>query len=76
MTPKVTVGVSSIVGYLTAFAGAIPILVRLVEEGAKGLTLAGPEKWAAIISIVSLAVTQIGRYLQAIHLIKATPPAS
>lgn len=68
---KVTVGITTIIGYLTALGGAIPLLVKLLEEGAKGLTLAGPEKYAAIISIVSLAVTQLGRYLQAIHIIKA-----
>lgn len=71
MAPKVTIGISSIIGWLTALAGAIPILVKLLEEGSKGLTLAGPEKWAAIISVVSLAVTQLGRYLQSVHLIKA-----
>lgn len=70
--PKVSVGITSVIGWLTALGGAIPILVKLLEEGAKGLTLAGPEKWAAIIAVVSLGVTQLGRYLQAIHLLKGS----
>lgn len=61
----VSIGSSSIIGWLTAIAGAIPIIVKLLEEGQKGLTLAGPERWAAILSVVSLGITQLGRYIQA-----------
>jgi hypothetical protein len=71
-TTKVSVGITTVIGWLTAVAGAIPIIVKLLEEGQKGLTLAGPEKWGAIISVVALAVTQLGRYLQAI--VKTLPP--
>jgi hypothetical protein len=69
--PKVSVGITTIIGWLTAIGGAIPIVVKLLEEGQKGLTLAGPEKWAAILAVVSLGITQIGRYLQAHALISA-----
>jgi hypothetical protein len=62
---KVSVGITTIIGWLTAIGGAIPIVVKLLEEGQKGLTLAGPEKWAAILAVVSLGITQIGRYAQA-----------
>ena len=71
MQTNVSVGITTIIGYLVTFGGAIPIIVKLLEEGAKGLTLAGPEKWAAIVSVVSLAITQLGRYLQAHAIIKA-----
>jgi hypothetical protein len=70
MQEQVSVGITTIIGYLVAFAGAVPMIVKLLEEGQKGLTLAGPEKWAAILSVVSLAVTQIGRYIQAHALIR------
>jgi hypothetical protein len=72
---KVTIGITSVIGWLTALAGAIPIIVKLLEEGEAGLKLEGPEKWAAIISVVALGVTQLGRYLQAHALIKVLPPA-
>jgi hypothetical protein len=71
---KVTIGITSVIGWLTALAGAIPIIVKLLEEGQAGLKLGGPEKWAAIISVVALAVTQLGRYLQAHALVKLLPP--
>jgi hypothetical protein len=70
---KVSVGITTIIGWLTAIGGAIPIVVKLLEEGQKGLTPAGPEKWAAILAVVSLGITQIGRYLQAHALISAGP---
>lgn len=62
---KVSRGLTSYIGWLTAIGGAIPIIVKLLEEGQKGLTLAGPERWAAILSVVSLGITQLGRYIQA-----------
>ncbi|MGP0101956.1 MAG: hypothetical protein ACLPUT_10120 [Solirubrobacteraceae bacterium] len=70
---SVSVGITTIIGWLTAIGGAIPIVVKLLEEGQKGLTLSGPEKWAAILSVVALAVTQLGRYFQAVV---ATKPAA
>ena len=71
MNTKVSVGITTVVGWLTALGGVIPILVKLLEQGSSALTIGGTEKWAAIIGLVSLAVTQIGRYLQSVHIIKA-----
>ncbi len=71
MQPKVSIGITTIIGWIVAAGGALPILVKLLEEGDKGLTLAGPEKYAAILSIVSLGITQLGRYLQSHALIRA-----
>jgi hypothetical protein len=71
---KVSVGITTVIGWLTALGGVLPIVVKLLEEGASALTIGGPEKWAAIIGLVSLAVTNIGRYLQSVHLIKASAP--
>lgn len=73
---KVSIGITSVIGWLTAVAGMIPIVVKLLEEGQAGLKLEGPEKWAAIFAVVSLAITQLGRYLQAHALILAPPAAA
>ena len=70
-TNKVSIGITTVIGWLVALGGLLPIVVKLLEEGASALTIGGPEKWAAIIALVSLAVTNIGRYLQAHALIKA-----
>jgi hypothetical protein len=70
MQAKVSIGMSTVIGYLVALGGALPIVVKLLEEGQAGLKLAGPEKWSAIISVISLAVTQLGRYAQAHALIR------
>lgn len=69
MKTTVSVGITTVIGYLVAAAGAIPVLVSILEEGNAAVAINGPEKWAAIISVVSLAVTQIGRYFQAHALI-------
>lgn len=71
MQTKVSIGITTVIGWLVTLGGALPILVKLLEEGQAGLKLAGPEKWAAIISLVSLAVTQLGRYFQAHALIRS-----
>ncbi len=75
MQTKVSVGITSVIGWLVAAGGAVPILVKLLEEGQKGLTLAGPEKYAAITSVVALGITQFGRYFQAHAMVasEATP---
>jgi hypothetical protein len=75
MQTKVSIGITSIIGWLTAIAGAIPIIVKLLEEGQAGVKLEGPEKWAAIFAVVSLAITQLGRYLQA-HALILNPAAT
>ncbi len=61
---SVSVGLTSIIGWLTAIGGAIPIVVKLLEEGQKGLALSGPERWGAILGVIALAITQLGRYVQ------------
>jgi len=33
MGPKVNVGITTIIGYLVALGGIIPIVVKLLEEG-------------------------------------------
>jgi hypothetical protein len=71
MQTKVSIGITTIIGYLVFAAGVIPILISLLETGSSDLSISGPEKWSALIALVSLAVTQIGRYLQAHALIKA-----
>jgi hypothetical protein len=67
---KVNIGITTIVGWLTALAAAIPLVVKAIEEGSTAAAINGPEKWLAILSVVSLAITQIGRYFQAHALIK------
>lgn len=71
MQTSVSIGITTVIGWLVAAAGAIPVLVSILEEGNAAVAINGPEKWAAIISVVSLAITQIGRYLQAHAQIKA-----
>lgn len=68
---KVSVGITTIIGYLTSAITALPVLITILEEGSAAVAINGPTKWAAIMSVVTLAITQIGRYLQAHALIKA-----
>jgi hypothetical protein len=65
MATSVKVGITTIIGYLVFIAGLIPILVKLLESGVQAVNLSGPERYSAIVSLVSLAITQIGRYAQA-----------
>lgn len=69
MKTSVSVGATSIIGWLGAVLGLLPVIVKSIEEGQ--VALGGPEKWLAIAGIVVGAITQIGRYLQAHALIKA-----
>lgn len=62
--PTVAIGPTTVVGWLTALLGCLPIIVKTIEEGTVAFN--GPEKWLAVIGVVSLAVTQIGRYLQSL----------
>jgi hypothetical protein len=73
MKTSVSIGATSVIGWVTALLGLMPVIVKSVEEGAVAFN--GPEKWLAIAGIVIGAITQIGRYLQAVHLIKAGKPA-
>jgi hypothetical protein len=63
MYKKVTIGATSIVGWLMAAAALIPIAAKTIQSGS-GVTVHGPEKWLAIAGIAIGGVTQIGRYLQ------------
>lgn len=65
MQTQVSIGITTVIGWLTSLLGALPIIIKLLEEGASSLQVGGPEKWAAIIAVVSLAVTNLGRYFQA-----------
>lgn len=67
MNNKVSVGITSIVGWLTAFLALLPTIVKAVEEGR--VAFSGPEKYLAIFGIASGLVTNIARYLQAHKLI-------
>jgi hypothetical protein len=72
-TPKVSIGPTTVVGWITSVLLALPPaiteIVALIEN--EKARLAGPEKWLAILGIVTLAITLIGRYLQSLKL----PPA-
>lgn len=70
MNNKVSVGVTSIVGWATAFLALVPTIISSVESGAVAFN--GPEKYLAIFGIASGLITNIARYLQAHKLIGAT----
>jgi drug/metabolite transporter (DMT)-like permease len=68
MNTQVKIGTTTVVGWATALLGALPIIVKSIEEGE--VAFHGPEKYLALLSVVSLAVTQLGRYAQAHALIR------
>jgi hypothetical protein len=63
MQDKVSVGISTVIGYLGALLAIIPTVVKTLEEG--NVAYHGPEKWLAVYAVVSAAVTTIGRQIQA-----------
>jgi hypothetical protein len=69
MTPKVSVGWATIVGYVTG-AGAILTAAGTAISGSEA-QLAGPGKWAAILGVLAVVATNAGRQVQAQALIKA-----
>lgn len=73
---KVSVGITSIIGWLTALGAMIPTIVKAFEEGQ--VALGGPEKYLAIFGIASGLITNVARYFQAHKLIgtETTPAAS
>jgi hypothetical protein len=71
MKTSVSIGITSVIGWLTAAVAALPAVIQIIEEGNAAVAINGPTKWASILSVVSLAITQIGRYLQAHATIKA-----
>lgn len=66
----VSVGITSVIGWLTALLGLLPTIIKAVEEGQVDFN--GPQKYLAILGIASGLITQIGRYLQAHQLIKSS----
>jgi hypothetical protein len=67
---NVSIGPTTIVGWMTALLALLPAIIKSVEEGQ--VSFNGPEKYLAILGIASGLITQIGRYLQAHKMITAT----
>jgi hypothetical protein len=72
MQTSVQIGITTVIGWLTAGLAAIPVVITILEEGNAAVAINGPTKWAAILSVVSFAITQIGRYFQAHAQIKSS----
>jgi hypothetical protein len=68
-SPSVSIGPSSILGWLAAAAGFVTSVVLSLEHSSA--LVSGPSKWPAILGVVSLAATNAGRQFQAAHLTKA-----
>jgi len=66
MRTNVSIGPASVLGWLAAGAGLITCTVQSIETG--GALVSGPGKWPAILGVAVLAVTNLGRQLQAAHL--------
>ena|ERR1700690_1165787 len=71
MNNKVSVGVTSIIGWLTALLALLPTIIKSIESGV--VAFSGPEKYLAIAGIASGLITNIARYLQAQKLIGNNP---
>lgn len=67
---NVSIGPTTIVGWLTAVLALLPTIIKSVEEGQVAFN--GPEKYLAILGIATGLVTQIARYFQAHKKIPAT----
>lgn len=67
MNNKVSVGITSVIGWLTALLALLPTIISSIESGAVAFN--GPEKYLAIFGIASGLITNIARYLQAHKLI-------
>lgn len=69
---KVPVGITTIVGViLGVLPGLIAIAAKALQEGS-AITVNGPERWLAILTIVTGALVLVGRYLQAAIAAKQT----
>ena len=73
-TNSPSIGITSILGWLT-FAGATLTTTVTAITGSQA-DLNGPGKWTAILGIVSLGITNAGRYLQAHALIRTGSTAA
>ncbi len=63
MNNTVSVGKTTIVGWLGAVLALLPTIIASVEQGEAAATT--PDKYLAITGIALATITQIGRYLQA-----------
>ena len=70
---QVSIGPSSLLGWLAAAAGFVTSTVQSLEHG--GALVSGPGKWPAILATGALAGTNAGRQFQAAHLNKAAAVA-
>lgn len=68
ISPKVSIGPTSILGWIGALAGIVVTAVLSLSEHAA--LLSGPGKWSAILATVALVGTGLGRQFQAAHLPK------
>jgi hypothetical protein len=69
--PDVNIGPTSIIGWLTALAGMLPVIIKTIETGSSALEqLNGPEEVAALIGIVAFVITQLGRYVQSVTFLR------
>ncbi len=62
---KVSFGPTSIIGYLSGLAAAIPLIIKAIEDSSTAASVAGGNKYLAIYSVVAVAVTTIVRGFQA-----------
>lgn len=73
---KVSIGWTTIVGWLATAGTILPVLIQAIEEGSTAAVVAGPNKYLALFAIVIGGITQIGRMVQAaIKAHKAVPAA-
>jgi hypothetical protein len=70
---NVKVGPASVLGWLLAAVGLLTTTVQSLENSQALVT--GPGKWPAILGVVSLTATNLGRQFQAAHLTKAAAVA-
>jgi hypothetical protein len=71
MNNKVSVGVTSVIGWLTAFLALLPAIIKAIEGS--GAAFTGPGKYLAVFGIASGLVTNVARYLQAHKLLSVAP---
>jgi hypothetical protein len=77
MKLRVRIGITTLVGYLVAIAGLLPVIIDVIEDGTKAAeTLSTPDEIAALVGIIALGITQIGRYWQAAILDKRGGPGA
>src|ERR1019366_1792876 len=68
-SPQVSIGPSSILGWLLGGAGLLTSVILSLENSQA--LVSGPGKWPAILGAAVLALNGLGRQFQAAHLTKA-----